>query len=255
MGGYLSVAYCEKYPQHVERLVLLSPVGVPLESQQVNAIRTNATFSRRMFLSLYSSLFENGMTPCSVLRTLPQSKSRQYVDSYVKHRLPAITDPEEQDAVSSYLFHNAILPGSGEYCLNNILNSNVIAKKPLVNRIPLLQVPHVSFLYGSSDWMDYSGGLDTQAACEDQLRMGFSAPKVQVYGVRDAGHLLMLDNWEEFNAAVILGSGGGHTLLSTMTTSSLPINLSARPQDNLQNGIDSTQNEAVRQRRVAVAAK
>lgn len=32
MGGYISVAYCERYPQHVERLLLLSPVGVPDEN-------------------------------------------------------------------------------------------------------------------------------------------------------------------------------------------------------------------------------
>ena len=29
MGGYLSVAYCEKYPQRVDRLLLLSPAGIP----------------------------------------------------------------------------------------------------------------------------------------------------------------------------------------------------------------------------------
>ena len=29
MGGYMSVAYCEKYPERVERLILISPAGVP----------------------------------------------------------------------------------------------------------------------------------------------------------------------------------------------------------------------------------
>jgi len=146
MGGYLSVAYCEKYPERVERLILLSPVGVPTRSEQLEAIRKNATFTRRLFLSLYSSMFENGTTPCSVLRTLPKKKSRHYIESYVKHRLPAITDPEEQDAVSNYLYYNSVLPGSGEYCINRILNPNVIAKKPLVNRISHLKIPNVSFL-------------------------------------------------------------------------------------------------------------
>lgn len=37
---------------------------------------------------------------------------------------------------------------------------------------------------------------------------GEAAPEVEVHGVRDAGHLLMLENWEEFNSAVILGAGG-----------------------------------------------
>lgn len=146
MGGYFACAYCEKYPERVERLILLSPVGVPTKSEQVEAIRKNATFTRRLFLSFYTSMFENGTTPCSVLRTLPKKKSRHYVESYVKHRLPAITDPSEQDAVSSYLYYNSVLPGSGEYCINRILNPDVLAKKPLVNRIPHLKVPNVSFL-------------------------------------------------------------------------------------------------------------
>src|SRR5436190_476918 len=29
LGGYLSVNYCLKYPSHVDRLILVSPVGVP----------------------------------------------------------------------------------------------------------------------------------------------------------------------------------------------------------------------------------
>ena len=246
MGGYLSVAYCEKYPERVERLILLSPVGVPTRSEQIEAIRKNATFSRRLFLSLYTTMFENGTTPCSVLRTLPENKSRNYVESYVKHRLPAITDPAEQDAVSAYLFYNAILPGSGEYCINRILNPNVLAKKPLVNRIPHLKIPNVSFLYGSSDWMDYSGGLDTQSACEAQHRQGNVAPNVDVYGVRNAGHLLMLDNWEEFNVGVVLSAGGGDAL-SEVTPK--PIKLSPRMEESLPAGFMFSQNESARLRK------
>ena len=247
MGGYLSVAYSEKYPERVEKLILLSPVGVPEQSQQLDAIRKNATFSRRMFLSLYTTMFENGTTPCSVFRTLPKKKARQYIESYVKNRLPAITDPEEQFAVADYLFYNAILPGSAEYCVNRILNPTVLAKKPLVNRIPHLKIPSVSFLYGefhllkrhvvrglqyshliqsnlhvynvqyltgSSDWMDYSGGLDTQSACEEQHRQGKASPSIDVYSVRHAGHLLMLDNWQEFNAGVVISAGAASTLVS-----------------------------------------
>jgi esterase/lipase len=29
LGGYLSLAYAEKYPQHIDRLILLSPAGIP----------------------------------------------------------------------------------------------------------------------------------------------------------------------------------------------------------------------------------
>lgn len=243
MGGYLSVAYCEKYPERVEKLILLSPVGVPKQNQMVDAMRQNATFTRRLFLSFYTSMFENGTTPCSVLRTLPKSKSTQYVESYVKNRLPAISDPAEQDAVSKYLFYNAVLPGSGEYCINRILNPNVIAKKPLVDRIPHLKVPSVSCIYGSSDWMDYTGGLDTRSACESRHRQGLAAPNVDVYGVRDAGHLLMLDNWEEFNAAVVLSAGGSDALPAGTPK---PIKLSPRMVESLPDEVPISRNESMR---------
>ena len=29
LGGYLAVAYAERFPERVERIVLLSPVGIP----------------------------------------------------------------------------------------------------------------------------------------------------------------------------------------------------------------------------------
>ena len=34
------------------------------------------------------------------------------------------------------------------------------------------------------------------------------APKVDVQGVRHAGHMLMIENWEETNSAIILAAGG-----------------------------------------------
>ena len=43
IGGYLSVAYAERFPQRVERLILASPVGSSLEAPMAPA----ATFSPR----------------------------------------------------------------------------------------------------------------------------------------------------------------------------------------------------------------
>lgn len=91
--------------------------------------------------------------------------------------------------------------------------------------------------------MDYSGGLDTQSACEAQHRRGHVAPNVDVYGVRDAGHLLMLDNWEEFNAGVILASGGGDVLSSD--TPRL-IKLSPCMEESLPEGVMFSRNESMR---------
>jgi pimeloyl-ACP methyl ester carboxylesterase len=236
MGGYLSVAYCEKYPHRVERLILLSPVGVPDESSPEQVARkqdfqNGLGWKGKLGTSVFQSLFQYDFTSAgSILRTLPESKGLQMAQGYIERRLPAIKDTVEQSNVADYLYRNNMLPGSGEYCLNRILTPYVMAKNPLVHRIPKLQhIASVHFLYGDMDWMDSSGGLETQLACETLRRQqrrqrrqqsptnnddndndlqASPPPMIQVHSVHRAGHLLMLDNWEEMNAGIIQAAGG-----------------------------------------------
>eukprot|EP00934_Nitzschia_sp_Nitz4_P002204 Nitzschia sp. Nitz4//scaffold307_size21646//9898//11282//NITZ4_008597-RA/size21646-snap-gene-0.2-mRNA-1//1//CDS//3329547136//2204//frame0 len=205
MGGYMSVAYCEKYPERVERLLLLSPVGVPDETDpsfQERRERMSATWRLRTILGVVRTLFEV-TTVGSVLRTMGETRARDLVYSYVHRRLPEISDPHEVTTLSEYLFHNATLPGSGEHGIR-VLNSNIMARKPLRDRIPNLQVPSVCFMYGQTDWMDISAALSTQKLCEQKE----GSPKVEVYMVKSAGHLLMLQNPAETNSILIHAGGG-----------------------------------------------
>jgi len=268
MGGYLSVAYAEKYPQHVERLILLSPVGVPQKSEEddlkIQQRMDSMPVYVRMMVKTARYLFDKGITPGSFLRSLPNSKSKAMVDSYVLNRLPAIDCDNERTVLSEYLYQNSMMPGSGEYALEGILTSGAFARVPLVRRIPQLvnsdngDGMEVHFIYGENDWMDYKGGLEVQRQCwkkrlewkemkEQKLQVTKQVkkqklladecshddasikttdsnndilppppPKVFVHGVRNAGHLLMLDNYKEFNAAVIIAGGGEGKLPSGM---------------------------------------
>lgn len=208
MGGYLSVAYCEKYPERVDQLLLLSPVGVPEETQE-DRDRRNArylnSYPRRFLYGLFGSLWESGTTPGSIMRSLTEYRGRALVEGYVQKRLPSIRDPTEQAVLSDYMYLGSILPGSGEYFLNRILDPGALAKKPCLRRIPKLGVRKVSFLYGTHDWMDVRAGLGVRELCRNA---GGRCPDVQVYQVPKAGHLLMLENPEGFDAAVVLAAGG-----------------------------------------------
>jgi cardiolipin-specific phospholipase len=214
MGGYISVAYSEKYPQHVQRLILLSPAGVPEDNGEVSEKRKELIASRpwtvRFLFRLARQLFDAGYTPGSLIRSLSTSRGRNMVGSYVERRLPAITCANEREAVSDYLYVNSILPGSAEHSLSQFLQATAMARDPLVHRIPKLNVPHVTFLYGSHDWMDIEGGLQVQHDISKRQEKE-SVPRVQVYRVEQAGHLLMLDHWKSFNQGVILGAGGAPT--------------------------------------------
>jgi cardiolipin-specific phospholipase len=227
MGGYVATAYAERYPNRVHKLILLSPVGVPhppsVEEQRT--VMSNVPFYLRYMFKLVRYLFDSrGITPGDFLRSLPLYKSREFVDSYIHRRLPAITDVDERTVLGEYLYQNSMLPGSGEYCLSDILTSSAHARVPLVERIPHL-VPaaavgtsdglEIHTIYGERDWMDYTGGFDAQRLCnsrrvewETNGRTGLPPPKVFVHSIQDAGHLLMLDNNEAFNFAVIQAASG-----------------------------------------------
>lgn len=236
MGGYLSVAYAEKYPQHVEKLILLSPVGVPEKQPEDETRIKSLPFYFRAMVKTSRYLFEKGITPGAFLRGLPFSKSKAMVDGYILNRLPAIDCPEERKHLSEYLYQNSMLPGSGECCLSDILNAGAFAKIPLVDRIPNIKSAgndsqcgdngglEVHMIYGQNDWMSYQGGLSAQQLCHEKRveweqqkeNKSIPPPKVFVHGVKDASHLLMLDNYEEFNAAMIIASGGEADLPSSM---------------------------------------
>jgi len=96
------------------------------------------------------------------------------------------------------------------------------AHKPTVYRIPNLNVPHVTFIYGENDWMDLNGGLDVQRICEDDNNRSVGReiasrnPSIDVLVVKNAGHLLMLENWEEFNTAILDAAFGENYVMKCL---------------------------------------
>ena len=231
------MAYCERYPERVEKLLLLSPIGVPDENDPSYIERKQRLMSsigKRAAFGLFQKLFES-TTFGEVGRSLPFYHAESLSETYVQKRLPELSDPDEQKALANYILYNHILPGSGEYMIHKVLNSNLLAKKPLQHRIPKLAVRNVSFLYGDEDWMDVSAALSTKRECD----VGLDAPITNVCIVRDAGHLLMLQNWHMTNAVVTYAGGGevprGH----------LPVHLTPGEEDVS----DSFVREVVRQNR------
>ena len=209
MGGYMSVAYAEQYPHRVEKLILISPVGVPhVDEEKEKQKWANLPLRYRFMFGTFRTFWKMGTTPGSFIRFFSESRARTLVQGYVDRRLPAIEDEEEKSALTEYLFTNSMLPGSGEYALNRVLKPGAYAREALVHRIPKLKVPSISFLYGRHDWMDLSGGLEVQKLCEAITREGGEAPSIEIHEVDKAGHLLMLENWHEFNSAMVLSGGG-----------------------------------------------
>jgi len=208
MGGYISIAYAEKYPSRVERLILLSPAGIPRgDEEEFEQRRKSFPWTARFMISSAEYLWNYGFTPAGFIRSMPGRGGRSIVTGYIERRLPAISDPHEREQLTNYLYTNCILPGSAEDSLNRFLKPMAFAKNPAVDRIPNLKVKHVSFIYGQMDWMNPTGGLEAQRLCIEKHSKGETAPNVDVLGVKNAGHLLMLENWQEFNSAVTISAG------------------------------------------------
>lgn len=218
-GGYVAVAYAERYPERVDRIILLSPLGVPDEKdpniqRKMNWIRSS--LPGRAFVGMIKTMF-GCITPGGIARVLTEYRASTMSRSYVARRLPEITDADEVKALSNLLYINAVLPPSGEYFLRSILHSSFIAKKPLLFRVPNLKVKEVSFMYGTTDWMDISGGMYVQAL-SDRLSKNEQGsplsstspitPDVNVFLVPNCGHLLILQNPETVSACMIRIAGG-----------------------------------------------
>ena len=192
---------------------------------------------------LFGKLWEYGYTPGSVMRTLPEHRGRALVEGYVRQRLPSIDKEDERSVLAEYMYTGAILPGSGEYALNKLLGPGAIAKQPGLHRIPHLAIAYISFLYGVHDWMDVKGGLDVQTICnknrEHQQNTTNNTPNnivpnIDVYQVRDAGHLLMLENSVGFNSAVIYACSNGNGRDSNLTKDHIPIIATRTKEDHHQ---------------------
>lgn len=200
MGGYLSIAYCERYPERVDRLILLSPVGVPEDEQAATRKIPSWTWWA------VTKLFLWDVTPGSIVRALPgETRGRGYIAQYIDKRLPVVQDMKEKEALTDYLYYNSVAKPSGEKALQRLLTPQAFAKVPMAHRIPSLKIKNVSFLYGAVDWMDAKGGLQVQQMVEADKG---NDTKVDVYQIPKAGHLLMLDNWLDFEKGIVMAAGG-----------------------------------------------
>uniref|UniRef100_L2FDQ7 Alpha/beta hydrolase, putative n=1 Tax=Colletotrichum fructicola (strain Nara gc5) TaxID=1213859 RepID=L2FDQ7_COLFN len=225
LGGYLSVAYALKYPGHIKKLILASPVGIPADPYAVNESMPEPEEST---LQNEFTLDQNAVTTDdhnSSTAAASRSKTSTNSTNAPKRPLPGwlvwlwdanvspfsivrFTGPLGPRFVSGWTSRrfNHLPAADGEYALPYILAPGAYARSPIINRIDGVGrqviekngekiretgIP-VVFMYGENDWMD---ALLT-ATDEEKARENGSA-KVKV--ISKAGHHLYLDNADEFN--------------------------------------------------------
>ena len=138
LGGYMSAVYALKYPQFIDHLILISPVGVP-EVPSDYGNMDKYPWKTRMLISTFRSLWDKGFTPHDLVRWVgPKGKS--LVEGAVNRRLFRLDDTERgkklKPLLAEYLYHITHDGGSGEYALNKVLMPGAFAYKPLYSRLP-----------------------------------------------------------------------------------------------------------------------
>ncbi|KAF8631263.1 hypothetical protein AX15_002590 [Amanita polypyramis BW_CC] len=226
LGAYFSVAYALKYPSRVNKLVLLSPAGVPhgldttvpsreltddsetrslggdtaepLSADKLTRIRSHQEAVKKQesrTRRLFTYLWEEGWSPFQVVRA-SLFWGPWLIGKYSSRRFHGLAEEDTRD-MHEYIMNITLAKGSGEYCISHILAPGAHARMPLVDRITELQIP-ITFVYGEHDWMDPQGGLDSV----ERLRQAGNG-QGRMYVISNAGHHVYLDNHEAVNRLLV----------------------------------------------------
>ncbi|KAJ2459872.1 hypothetical protein GGF42_001197 [Coemansia sp. RSA 2424] len=206
-GGYMNSVYALKYPQHVEKLVLVSPIGVPeappdLEERMRHGYVPSAnnaddkpvrpSMQRALLFRTAMNLWDRNYSPQWLVRSSGPF-SRRIIDWYIG-RFTMLTE-EQRRGMAAYSHQIAILPESSASALGDILRPAAFARRPLVTRLADVKMP-TTFMYGSHDWVEHTGGLEVIRRIEGRV-------PTQLYRVPNAGHNMHIDNPKDFNRFMV----------------------------------------------------
>lgn len=172
LGGYLAVSYALKYPGHIKKLILASPVGVPEDPYAINAEMpepSESTFQaeftvdqqattthhdtnglagpktqqggtvdantprKRPYPSWLVWLWDANVSPFSLVR-LAGPLGPRFVSGWTSRRFNHLPD-EERQTLHDYAYSLFRQKGSGEYVLPYVLAPGAHARRPIINRI------------------------------------------------------------------------------------------------------------------------
>ncbi|KAG0649419.1 putative cardiolipin-specific [Hyphodiscus hymeniophilus] len=197
MGGYMAVAYALKYPGHLNKLILASPVGIPEDPYAMQAEMPepqDSTMANEFLQDQEEDIVQGSGNS--------GSKSNSKKPPFELKEAPRRPLPKWL-ALHNYAYSLFRQRGSGEYVLAYILAPGAFARSPLIRRIngvgrqPLpapsatqsptstevtpstsstssSQKPRLTketgipvvMMYGENDWMDIAGGY----AAEQKLK-------------------------------------------------------------------------------------
>ncbi|ANB13425.1 Cld1p [Sugiyamaella lignohabitans] len=200
MGAYIGLSYAAKYRNRVNRMMLVSPAGVPRSIYSIPSSKLpdcvespTPRGGQNVVPGWFKYLWECHWSPFSLVRNTGPLGPR-FVSGWTSRRFARLP-PEESEALHKYTYAIFNAPGSGEYALNYLLAPGAHGRWPLAERAHTIPCAS-TWVYGDHDWMDINGGL------EAARRIRATGGEADVISVRNSGHHIYLDNYHMFNRHV-----------------------------------------------------
>ena len=179
---------------------IASPPDTTVQSEfsEPQAASSNSAVQQpRPLPSWVTMLWEANFSPFMFVR-LP-IVGPKFASGWTTRRFGSLPTEEEQQALHHYAYHIFRQRGSGEYALAYLLAPGAYARRPLIERVKMLQndsiLKKVTWIYGSHDWMDVDAGREASEKLGDM--------DSDVIVVDKAGHNVHLDNPEGFNRVIL----------------------------------------------------
>jgi pimeloyl-ACP methyl ester carboxylesterase len=221
LGGLLSANYAVKYPDAIDGLILISPVG--LNNQPLADTHVPWYEGRKMF-AVIRKIFELNITPQDIARSLGP-RGPEMVNSMLDRRFGARWSPEVRSLLGDYLYHITVAPACGEYALHSMLQyvtyrpgsdsdssgrtisapETPATKIGVFSREPFFSSMHrlkdfnkpVLVLYGDDDWLRYPTAAEDIKRWKEMYNADVSLDIIP-----KAGHHLYLDNAPHYHNVI-----------------------------------------------------
>lgn len=184
LGAYMSILYTIKYPEHVQKLLLVSPAGI----YRPDDMNLNIPV-------WFNYLWEQNISPFALVRNTGPFGSL-ITSGWTSRRFAKLTK-EEQFHLHKYTYAIFNARGSGEYYMSQILGAGGVPKLPLIDKIDQITCDS-TWCYGDEDWMPKDGGLKSIEKIKNNSEFDGD---FKVF--KNSGHHIYLDNYKDFNEFIL----------------------------------------------------
>ena len=156
LGGYIAALYADKYPDKIDRAVLLSPVGFsvvdPDEIARIEGHVNKIKFPAKILFKKLKNAWQSGVSPLSYLRVLGRFSGfffKKY-KSYI-----AIENKVEANDYCDLIYQINVQKPCSDGCLGKLISLKGYGINALEKRVKLPE--GTLFIRGDKDWVDSEG--------------------------------------------------------------------------------------------------